>query len=196
MLLFPSLWMCAFAGASTMVKYWPNMFQHAVSAGLAVLLLVLGWQNHSNFTSRLTTTVYENTNTQVNQAYSLVATATQANNHEPMSVVMLGRTDQWNSQTLHFYLESQCVFAKQACAISVVDELDILHGWPRVSRTLSGQAQRAEIEAALKTADFLILFAAIPDDVKPWTPIAQQDFVFERYQFPPTHSQVTVLTQK
>lgn len=192
MLLFPSLWMCAFAGAVTLSKNWPGRFQHAFSASVAALLLFWGWQNQADFTARLTTTVYENTNAQVNQAYGLVAVTTQANHSQAISMVMLGRTDQWNSQTLHFYLESHC----KACAVSVADELDILYGWPRTWQTLSEQTQRAEIEAALKTADFLILFAAIPGDLTPWTPIAQQDFIFERHQFPPTHSRVTILTKK
>jgi len=175
--LFPSLWMSAGLGFHLLVKEFSSRVRkNTIYSLLISWLLLAGIINFYNYQFRLST-VYENTNDGVDQAYGFIAEVLDIPNQGDLKIVMLGRTDLWNGPALHFHLESQCLLAGNSCNISVQDRRELRRGYPE--QLYSEEVQQQRIQEALDEANYQIHFYENPAHPEGWDLVSEREFIFE-----------------
>lgn len=175
--LYPSLWMIAGLGFQLLVTEFPSRVNKNTSYSLIISgLLLAGIINFYNYQFRLST-VYENTNDGVDQAYGFIAEVLDTSNQGDLQIVMLGRTDLWNGQALHFHLESRCLLAGNSCHISVQDRRELRRGYPE--QVYSEEVQQQRIQEALDEANYQIHFYENPSHPEGWELVSELEFTFE-----------------
>jgi hypothetical protein len=170
--------MAAVLGAYLLiVAVRPAWLRGAIYGMLIAGMLIAGVSNFYTFQSRLYA-AYENANDGVDQAYRFIADVLDISQQTNLQMVMLGRTDQWNGQALHFHLEAACLRGGKRCAIDVQDSRTLHKGWPE--REYPEDIQKQRIQKALDVADYRVHFFTQPEHPEGWTLIGEREFTFER----------------
>jgi hypothetical protein len=192
--LFPPLWILSSGGSAGLLSLVGKRgIRYALTSIWILILLFLGLKNHRSLPVELQI-AYENTNTGVNDAYQFISETLDIPHQQNLNLVMYGDTDHWSAFALHFYLQSQCFRNRPSCAIQVTDERGMNKGWPPQNSPPEVRVKR--VEAALNSADALVLFAKTPVVPEGWTEVARQGFLFARYKVEPKVFQVVILRRK
>lgn len=177
MILLPPLWIMSTYGANLLFNSMDNNWiKKVLSWSLVLGLLFAGLFNMFTYSSNLLI-AYENTTDGINQAYDFIADVLHVEQNSDLNLVMLGRTDLYNGQALHFHLESKCMLFKADCHIQVQDFREIRLGWPE--QNFSEEVQNQRYSDALEEADYRIHFFNRPEQPEDWQLLSEKVFVFQ-----------------